>query len=87
MALGGTFGQSQDYLHPLVDSPIPIALMLAMAAASDRLVETPLRKGNWSGRRWKTLLVGGGDLLTTSGFIFILLKTNKNIIYRSQMPQ
>ena len=40
--------------------PFQVALMLGLAIASYRWVETPLRKGNWFGKRWKTLVVGGG---------------------------
>ena len=51
--------------------PFQVALMLGLAVASYRWVETPLRKGNWFGNRWKTLVVGGGVLVTLSGGLVI----------------
>ena len=35
--------------------PFQIALMSGLAIASYRYIETPLRKGNWFGKRWKTI--------------------------------
>lgn len=46
--------------------PFQIALMLGLAVASYRWIETPLRKGNWFGHRWKTLLSGGFLILMTA---------------------
>ena len=57
--------------------PFLVALMLGLAIASYRWIETPLRKGNWFGRRWKTLVVGGGTLLTLSGGLVALGKPLK----------
>ncbi|MDC3009928.1 acyltransferase [Synechococcus sp. AH-736-G20] len=54
--------------------PFQIALMLGLAVASYRWIETPLRKGNWFGKRWKTLVVGGGVLVTLSGGLVALGK-------------
>jgi len=54
--------------------PFQVALMLGLAVASYRWIETPLRKGNWFGRRWKTLVVGGGLLLTGSLNILLIEK-------------
>jgi hypothetical protein len=54
--------------------PFQVALMLSLAVASYRYIETPLRKGNWFGRRWKTLLVGGGVLGVLSGGLDALHK-------------
>ena len=69
MALGGALDQSLDYWYPLVVSALQIALMLGLAIASYRWIETPLRKGYWFGKRWKTLVVGGGVLVTLSGLV------------------
>ncbi|QNJ01469.1 acyltransferase family protein [Synechococcus sp. A15-62] len=60
--------------------PFQVALMLGLAVASYKWIETPLRKGNWFGKRWKTLVVGGGVLITVSGGIISLGKLlNKNL--------
>ena len=63
--------------------PFQVALMLGLAVASYRWIETPLRKGNWFGKRWKTLVVGGGVLVTLSGGLVALGKPFKGKIYAS----
>ena len=55
--------------------------MLGLAIASYRWIETPLRKGNWFGMRWKTLAIGGGILITLSGGIAALGKPLKGKLY------
>ncbi|QNG30952.1 acyltransferase family protein [Synechococcus sp. LTW-R] len=52
--------------------PFQIAIMLGLAVASYRWIETPLRMGNWFGKRWKTLVVGGGVLVTLSSGLVAL---------------
>ena len=52
--------------------PLQVALMLGLAVTSYRWIETPLRKGNWFGKRWKTLVVGGGVLVTLAGSLIAL---------------
>jgi peptidoglycan/LPS O-acetylase OafA/YrhL len=37
--------------------PLQVALMLGLAVTSYHWIETPMRKGNWFGKRWKTLVV------------------------------
>ena len=61
--------------------PFQIALMLGLAIATYRWIETPLRQGNWFGKRWKTLVVGGGVLVTVSGGLVALSKTHKGKFY------
>jgi len=61
--------------------PFQVALMLGLAVASYRWIETPLRKGNWFGKRWKTLLVGGGVLVTLSGGLVALAKPLKGRLF------
>ena len=61
--------------------PFQVALMLGLAVASYRWIETPLRKGNWLGKRWKTLVVGGGVLVTLSGGLFVLINPLKGKFY------
>lgn len=41
----------------------------------------PLRKGNWFGKRWKTLIVGGGILVTISGCLIALGKPLKGRLF------
>lgn len=63
--------------------PFQVALMLGLAVASYRWIETPLRKGNWFGKRWKTLVVGGGVLVMVSGSLVVLGKPLKEKLYVS----
>ena len=64
--------------------PFQVALMLGLAIGSYRWIETPLRKGNWFGRRWKTLIVGGGVLVTLSGGLLALGKPLKGKLYSGE---
>jgi len=66
--------------------PLQIALMLALAVASYRWIETPLRKSNWFGKRWKTLVVGTGVLVTLSGGLVALSKPLKGKLYAGKKP-
>tara|TARA_B100001093_G_scaffold160954_2_gene153384 strand:+ start:1180 stop:3222 length:2043 start_codon:yes stop_codon:yes gene_type:complete len=61
--------------------PFQVALMLGLAVASYRWIETPLRKGNWFGKRWKTLVLGGGVLVTVSGGLVALGKPLKSKVF------
>ncbi|QNI96677.1 acyltransferase family protein [Synechococcus sp. RS9902] len=61
--------------------PLQVALMLGLAVTSYRWIETPLRKGNWFGKRWKTLIVGGGVLVTLSGVLIVLYIPLKGKLY------
>jgi len=61
--------------------PFQVALMLGLAIASYRYIETPLRKGNWFGKRWKTLVVGGGVLVIVSGGLVSIDKTFKGKLF------
>ncbi len=54
--------------------PFQFALIMGLAIASYRYVETPIRKGNWFGKQWNTLAVGGGVIITLSGGIITLEK-------------
>ncbi len=62
-------------------APFQVALILGLAIASYRYIETPLRKGNWFGKRWKTLAVGGGVIITLSGGLITLGKPMKGKLY------
>ena len=61
--------------------PFQVILMLGLAICSYKYIETPLRKGNWLGERWKTFMVGGGTLVTLSGCLIALGKTPNEIWY------
>ncbi len=54
--------------------PFQVAVILGLAICSYRYIETPLRKGNWFGKRWKTIVVGGGVIVTVSGGLIALEK-------------
>lgn len=61
--------------------PFQVVLMLGLAVASYRWIETPLRTGTWYGKRWKTLVFGGGVLVMVSGGLVALGKPLKGEIY------
>ena len=61
--------------------PFQVALMLGLAIASYRWIETPLRKGNWFGKRWKTLVIGSGVLVAVSGGMVALGKPLKGKLF------
>ncbi len=47
--------------------PFQLALIFGIAIASYQYIETPLRKGYWFRKQWKTFMVVGGLLITLSG--------------------
>tara|TARA_S200000501_G_scaffold75545_1_gene67312 strand:- start:24 stop:1040 length:1017 start_codon:yes stop_codon:yes gene_type:complete len=55
--------------------------MFGLAITSYRYIETPLRKGNWFGKRWKTLIIGGGIIVSLSGVLIALGRPLKRILY------
>lgn len=61
--------------------PFQVVLMLGLAVTSYRWIENPLRKGNWFGKRWKTLVVGGGVLVTLSGGLIALYLPLRGKLY------
>ena len=61
--------------------PFQVVLMLGLAIASYRWIETPFRKGNWFGKRWKTLVFAGGVLITLSGGLITLGTSFKGMIF------
>ncbi|MDA9745947.1 acyltransferase [Prochlorococcus sp. AH-736-K20] len=54
--------------------PFQIGLIFGIAYASYRYIEKPLRNGNWLGKRWKTLAIGGGTMVTLSCGLFALIE-------------
>lgn len=67
--------------------PFQIALMWGLAIASYKYIETPLRKGNWFGKRWKTIVVGGGVIVTVSCSLIALEKPLKGQLYTGKIIQ
>ena len=61
--------------------PFQVALMLGLAIASYRYIETPLRKGKWFGKTWKTFAIGGGVLITVSAVLVALGKPLEGKLY------
>jgi len=61
--------------------PIQVALIVGLAIASYRYIETPLRKGNWFEKRWKTIVIGGGVIVILSGSLIALDKPLKGKLY------
>ena len=57
--------------------PFQVALILGLAIASFRYIETPLRKSNWFGKRWKIFAFGSGIVGAMSVSITIMDKTDK----------
>ncbi|MCP9941480.1 acyltransferase [Cyanobium sp. ATX 6E8] len=53
--------------------PFQVGLMIVLALASHSWIETPLRKGDWFGKRWATLLSGGSFLAFLSGLMLLLI--------------
>ena len=67
--------------------PFQIALMFSLSIASYRYIETPLRKGNWFGKRWKTIIVGGGMVVTLSSGLIALKKPLEGQLYTGKRIQ
>ncbi len=61
--------------------PFQIALILGSAIASYQYIETPLRKSDWFGKRWKTLAISSGVLITLSINLFALGKPLKGKLF------
>ena len=61
--------------------PFQLAILFGLAIASYRYIETPFRKGNWFGKRWKTFVVGGGVILTLANFIIVLGTSLKSQLF------
>ena len=62
-------------------APIQVALILSLSLASYKYIETPLRNGKWFGRKRKTLIVGGGILVTLSSLLIALDKPLKGKLF------
>jgi peptidoglycan/LPS O-acetylase OafA/YrhL len=64
--------------------PIQAALMLLLAVASYKWIETPLRGINWFGSRRKTLWAGLASLGTASSALVALSKSPINFFYSGE---
>jgi peptidoglycan/LPS O-acetylase OafA/YrhL len=67
-------------------APLQVALMLLLAAASYNYVESPLRKANWSSRRFITLGYGVAALATASVLLLLLAKPLNGRLYAGKQP-
>ncbi len=67
--------------------PIQVILILCLTISSYRYIETPLRKGNSFGKRWKTIIVGGGVIITVSVGLITLGKSLKKGLYLGEQRQ
>tara|TARA_Y100000589_G_scaffold9224_1_gene7811 strand:- start:247 stop:1635 length:1389 start_codon:yes stop_codon:yes gene_type:complete len=65
--------------------PFQVTLMFGLAVASYQWIETPLRKKNWFGKRWKTFMVGGGVIFTLSGGLIALKRPLKSQLYTGKL--
>mgnify|MGYP003326618861 CR=1 FL=1 len=61
--------------------PIQVALMFILAMASYKFIETPLRKSEWFGKRWKRIVIGLGAIIGLSGGLITLGKPLKGQLY------
>jgi len=63
--------------------PLQVVLMFALAIASYRWIETPLRNGNWFGKRWMTLAVAGSSFFITALTVALIPITPARKLLRS----
>tara|TARA_B100000131_G_C18043659_1_gene583515 strand:- start:168 stop:1283 length:1116 start_codon:yes stop_codon:yes gene_type:complete len=57
--------------------PFQIALIFGLSVSSYKFIESPLRGSSWHGKRWKTLVIGVGVLITISMNLVMLAKPLK----------
>ena len=67
--------------------PFQVALIFSLASFSYRYIEKPLRKGNWFGERWKTIVMGGGVIFTLSIGLIALIEPLKGQLYAGKRHQ
>ncbi len=66
--------------------PIQVSLMLLLAIASYRYVETPLRRAEWSAVRWKSIGYGIGASTASAGLMIAIAKTPNLRLYTGKYP-
>ena len=52
--------------------PFQVLLIIGLAMTSYKWIEQPFRKRKWFGKRFKTLLISGGFLITLTNGIVLL---------------
>ncbi len=67
--------------------PFQTALIIGLAIISYHWIEKPLRKGSWSGKRWKNIVIGSGMVLTVSGVLVLLSRPFKGLFYLGKTRQ
>jgi peptidoglycan/LPS O-acetylase OafA/YrhL len=67
--------------------PLQVALMLALAVASYRYVETPLRRAEWTAKRWRTIVYGIGAAISTTGILLLFGKVPGLSLYTGRQLQ
>ena len=67
-------------------APLQVALMLGLAICSYKYIETPLRKGNLLGKRWKNLMAGVGFLVSFAGILIIFSKKQTIFLGTTKSP-
>jgi len=66
--------------------PFQIALMLSLASASHRYVETPLRRSDWSSYRWQSIGYGIGACAVAGGLLTGLDAMQTPSLYTGRRP-
>jgi len=61
--------------------PFQVTIIFCLAFVSYKYIEKPLRKVNWFGKRWKTLMVGVGVPVALSAGLVIIDKPLKGKLY------
>jgi peptidoglycan/LPS O-acetylase OafA/YrhL len=67
-------------------APLQAGLILFLAAASYRYVESPMRRAKWSSSRWNSILYGIAASALAAGFILILAKPLRGSLYTGKTP-
>ncbi len=67
--------------------PFQLALIFGLAICSYRWIEIPLRQESWTGKRWKTILIGGGVIVSLSSGLVALIEPLKGQLYTGNKIQ
>lgn len=68
-------------------APLLAGVMLLFAAASYRYIESPMRRGEWSPARWKSIFYGFAGSVSVAGFLLILSGPLDGRIYTGKPAQ